>query len=131
MAHVLLAALLAALPLSAAYADTVTRCTGPAGQITFSNQGCAKGERIETVELKPLPTTDSGGLRDWAKRSPPARASAERPKPPAEPRATRVRDVVACENARRDYRFEAGNQNGRRGRMGALREEVRQACGGR
>lgn len=129
MVPVRLAVLLAALPLSAAYAETVTRCTGPAGHITFSNQGCAQGERIETVELKPLPV-DSSGLRDWAKRTPPARVSAERARAPAEPRGSRVRDSVACENARRDLRFEAGFQNGKRGSMGAVREEVRQACGG-
>lgn len=129
MSRLLLVALLAALPLTAV-AETVTRCTAPDGHLTFSNQGCASGDKAESVDLNAT-VTDSSGLRDWARRSPPARSSAERPRPAAEPRATRIRDVVACENARRGMRFEAGNTHGKRGSMGALREEVRQACSGR
>lgn len=128
MLPMLLAALLAAAPLTVR-AETVTRCTAPDGHLTFSNRGCATGDRAEALDLKAA-ATDSQGLRDWAKRSPPVRARSERVRPRAETRTTRLRDVVACENARRDLRFEAGYTNGKRGRIGALREEVRQACGG-
>lgn len=128
MLPMLLAALLAAAPLTVR-AETVTRCTAPDGHLTFSNRGCAQGDKAEALDLKAT-ATDSQGLRDWAKRSPPVRAAGERARPRAEARATRVRDVVACENARRDLRFEAGYTKGVRGRLGALREEVRQACGG-
>lgn len=128
MRPMLLAALLAAAPLTAG-AETVTRCTGPDGHLTFSNRGCARGDKAEALDLKAV-AADSQGLRDWAKRSPPARAGSERVRPRAEARPTRVRDAVACENARRDLRFEAGYTKGKHGRIGALREEVRQACGG-
>lgn len=113
-------------------AETLTRCIGPAGELTWSNVGCAPTERAEPIEVKPT-AVDSRGLRDWAKRSPPVRtpalqSSARRPAG-GEARATRVRDPVACENAQRDYRFEADRRGSRRGGLGMLRDEVKRACG--
>lgn len=133
----LLPALLAVLALLAgpsAAAESLVRCTGPGGQVTWSNVGCAPAERSEPLKVTPRPNVvDSSGLRAWAKRSPPSRESAaerrarERAAAPA--RAPKVRDVVACENAQRDYRFEAGYRGPRRGGMGAWRDEVKRACG--
>lgn len=112
-------------------AETLTRCIGPAGELTWSNVGCAPAERAEPMDVKPT-VVDSRGLRDWAKRVPARRESvAERRAREAAPaRAPKVRDVVACENAQRAYRFEAESRLGKRGGMGPLREEVRRACGG-
>lgn len=113
-------------------AETLTRCIGPAGELTWSNVGCAPSERAEPMEVKPT-AVDSRGLRDWAKRSPPARTPALQSsarRPAGEARATRVRDPVACENAQRDYRFEADRRGPRRGGLGMLRDEVKRACAG-
>lgn len=127
-----IAASTALVPL--ARAETLTRCLGPAGELTWSNVGCAPTERAETVEVKPATVVDSRGLRDWAKRSPPVRtpalhSSARRPAG-GEARASKVRDPVACENAQRDYRFEADRRGPRRGGLGMLRDEVKRACAG-
>lgn len=115
-------------------AETLTRCIGPAGELTWSNVGCAPAERAEPVEVKPASVVDSRGLRDWAKRSPPARTpalkSSARRQAGAAARPPRVRDPVACENAQRDYRFEADRRGTRRGGLGMLRDEVKRACAG-
>lgn len=123
-------ALIAVALAAPAGADTITRCTGPGGEVTWSNVGCGDGERAEALAVAPN-VVDSRGLRDWAKRSPPRR------EPRADTRArrdtartARPRDPVACENARRAWRFEAGYSMSKRGSLGPLREEVRQACGG-
>lgn len=121
-------ALVAAVLAAPAAADTITRCTGPGGTVTWSNVGCAGNERAEAVTVTPA-VVDARGLRDWAKRSPPRREvrAGDRPR---EPRPSRVRDTVACENARRAWRFESGYSMSKRGSLGPLREEVRLACGG-
>lgn len=115
-------------------AETLTRCIGPAGELTWSNVGCAPAERAEAMEVKPATVVDSRELRSWAKRSPPARTSAAPPtaRRPAgsEARAPKMRDSVACENAQREYRFEADRRGPRRGGLGMLRDEVKRACAG-
>jgi hypothetical protein len=121
-------ALVALALATPAAADTVTRCTGPGGGITWSNVGCGGGERAESVTVTPT-VVDARGLRDWAKRSPPRRESRREERPRAA-RPSRLRDTVACENARRAWRFESGYSMAKRGSLGPLREEVRQACGG-
>lgn len=112
----------------AALADTVNRCVAADGHVTWSNLDCPKGQVTQKVDLNPA-VVDSRGLREWAKRSPPQRESAVRNRG-GYAQVVRVRDSIACENARRDYRFEAGNPQARRSMLSALREEMRQACGG-
>lgn len=130
MNHLPSCAILLGLALAAppAFADTVNRCVAPDGHITWSNLDCPKGQSTEKIDVNPA-VVDSRGLREWAKRSPPARESAVRNRG-GYAQVTRVRDSIACDNARRDYRFEAANPNARRGTLSALREEMRQACGG-
>lgn len=111
-------------------AETLTRCIGPAGELTWSNVGCAPSERAEPVEVKPASVVDSRGLRDWARRSPPARTPALKSRAGVAARPPKVRDPVACENAQRDYRFEADRRGTRRGGLGMLRDEVKRACAG-
>lgn len=108
-------------------AETVNRCVAADGHITWSNLDCPKGQLTEKVDLSPN-VLDSHGLRDWARRSP-ARREPAAARGGGALQAARLRDSIACENARRDYRFEAGNPQARRGTLSALREEVRQACG--
>lgn len=122
--------LLALVLAAPASADTITRCLGPGGEVTWSNVGCGGGERAEPLTVAPT-VVDSRGLREWAKRSPPRREprADARPRERAVP-APRLRDPVACENARRAWRFEAGYSMSKRGSLGPLREEVRQSCGG-
>lgn len=129
-----LLAALAALVAEGAVADALVRCTAAAGEVTWSNVGCEAGQRSEPLKVTPRPNVvDSSGLRDWARRVPPRRESAaerrarERAVVPA--RAVKVRDSIACDNAQRDYRFEAGYRGPRRGGMGVLRDEVKRACG--
>lgn len=129
-----LLAALAALAVPPAVADSLVRCTAPGGQVTWSNVGCAASERAEPLKVAPRPNVvDSSGLRDWARRSPARRESAvearTRERAAATARPVKVRDAIACENAQRDYRFEAGYRGPRRGGMGALRDEVKRACG--
>lgn len=126
--HALVMALLVLVLAAPAAADTITRCTGPGGEVTWSNVGCAGRERADAVTVTPA-VVDSRGLRDWAKRSP-ARREARVEGGPRAPRPARLRDPVACENARRAWRFESGYSMARRGSLAPLREEVRQACGG-
>ena len=114
--------------VTVAQAEPVQRCTAPDGRQTFTNLACASGERHQSIDVTAA-VVDSSGLRDWARRSPPKNRGA------SESVASmhynpRQRDPVACENAQRDYRFEAGNRFARRGVMGALRDEIRRACGG-
>lgn len=113
---------------AAAHAETVLRCTAPDGRLTFTNVACAPGDRAETLNVD-TSALDAGGLRDWARRSPAPRTAVARDST-ADARAPRLRDPVACENAQREYRFEAGSQLPRRGGLGAYRDEVRRACGG-
>lgn len=114
---------------AAAHADTVLRCTAPDGRLTFTNVACAPGEHAESVDVQPA-ALDSSGLRDWARRSPAARPLVAREASAANPRQPRQYDPIACENAQREYRYEAANHSPRRGGMGAYRDEVRRACGG-
>lgn len=120
--------ILAAL-VTVAQAEPVQRCTAPDGRQTFTNLSCATGERHQSLDVTAA-VIDSGGLRDWARRSPPLKNRGAGENVASARYNPRQRDPVACENAQRDYRFEAGNRFARRGVMGVLRDEIRRACGG-
>ncbi|HET8731532.1 MAG TPA: hypothetical protein VFM34_10555 [Moraxellaceae bacterium] len=112
-----------------AQAEPVQRCIAPDGRQTFTNLACASGERHQSLDVTAA-VVDSSGLREWAHRSPPMKNRSSSENVASARYNTRQRDPVACENAQRDYRFEAGNRFARRGMMGVLRDEIRRACGG-
>lgn len=108
-----------------AAADTVNRCEDGEGRVTWSNLPCPAGNRSVPMEVKPS-VTDSSGLRDWAKRSPPARMASA---PSAKGREAAWVNPVECENARRAYAHEAGWRQRRKETLDAYRREVVRHCG--
>lgn len=109
-----------------AQADTLYRCIGSDGRLTWTNQACAAGETAEAVKVQPV-ATDSSGLREWARRSPAAKAPRERKT--ARAREPRYIDPVECGNARRAFEFEMGWKFRKKEELAYRRREVKRHCG--
>lgn len=108
-------------------ADTVFKCTGADGKVTWSNQPCPSAARAQVLEVRPN-VVDSAGLRNWAARSP-ARAKVAEPAPSSSVTSGQVANPLECDNARRGYEFEAGYRYRKHDVLRAKAREVFDKCG--
>lgn len=131
----LAAGVFAALGLPPAAAQTVYRCTGPAGQVLFSDEPCPAGSQAARVTLTPGNTVDNSALREAMREQRNAPAGAAEPgrvvtrSDAALPEGSDRSLSFECRQAQRDYEVTAGSAADRPALIEAKRSIMFATCG--
>ena len=121
----------------------ILKCTGPKGEVEFSNQSCQKGWKRQELALKENTVNHSGSreqsllIENERLKAQLEKAQAVQPAPPAaaapvlteaDLQAQRLR-APACEDAARRYEIAAGSVAPRPELIAARRSAMFAACG--